>query len=146
MKKGILRNVTKFTGKHLCQGPFFNKFAGLRPATLFKRKLLHSCFPGNFAKFSRTPFLQNTSGQLLLCFMEFSDWESYRRTSKRVALGKSAAVSMIVYQNILSNFREPQVEQPKQLLNLKKLLTVKLSCCQFNLGSSQQTFVLMNTS
>ena len=26
----------------------------------------HSCFPVNFAKFSRTPFLQNTSGRLLL--------------------------------------------------------------------------------
>ena len=32
-KKGILRNFAKFTGKHLRQGPFFNKIAGfcLRP-------------------------------------------------------------------------------------------------------------------
>ena len=29
-KKGVLRNFTKFTGKHLCQNLFFNKFAGLR--------------------------------------------------------------------------------------------------------------------
>ena len=29
MKKGILKNVTKFTGKHLCQSLFFNKVAGL---------------------------------------------------------------------------------------------------------------------
>ena len=28
-KKGVLRNVTKLTGKHLCQSLFFNK--GLRP-------------------------------------------------------------------------------------------------------------------
>ena len=28
-KKGVLRNVTKFTGKHLCQSLFFNKVAGL---------------------------------------------------------------------------------------------------------------------
>ena len=27
-KKGILRNFVKFTGKHLCQGLFFNKVAG----------------------------------------------------------------------------------------------------------------------
>ena len=27
-KKGVLRNLTKFTGKHLCQGLFFNKVAG----------------------------------------------------------------------------------------------------------------------
>ena len=28
MKKGVLRNFTKFTGKHLCQSLFFNKVAG----------------------------------------------------------------------------------------------------------------------
>ena len=33
-KKAVLRNFAKFTGKHLCQGPLFNKVAGLRPATL----------------------------------------------------------------------------------------------------------------
>ena len=31
-KKGVLRNFTKFTGKHLCQGLCFNKVAGLRTA------------------------------------------------------------------------------------------------------------------
>ena len=29
MKKDVLRNFTKFTGKHLCQSLFFNKVAGL---------------------------------------------------------------------------------------------------------------------
>ena len=28
-KKGVLRNFAKFTGKHLCQGLFFNKVATL---------------------------------------------------------------------------------------------------------------------
>ena len=28
-EKGVLRNFTKFTGKHLCQSLFFNKVAGL---------------------------------------------------------------------------------------------------------------------
>ena len=37
-EKGVLRNFTKFTGKRLCQGLFFNKFAGLR----------HRCFPVNY--------------------------------------------------------------------------------------------------
>ena len=27
-EKGVLRNFTKFTGKHLCQNLFFNKVAG----------------------------------------------------------------------------------------------------------------------
>ena len=48
------------------QSPFFNKIAGLRPATLLKKRLWHKCFPVNFAKFLRTPFLQNTSWRLVL--------------------------------------------------------------------------------
>ena len=32
----------------------------LTPATLLKKRLWHTCFPVNFAKFIRTPFLQNT--------------------------------------------------------------------------------------
>ena len=29
-RKSVLRNFTKFTGKHLCQSLFLNKVAGLR--------------------------------------------------------------------------------------------------------------------
>ena len=36
-KKGVLRNFTKFTGKHLCQSLLFNRVAGLKPATLVKK-------------------------------------------------------------------------------------------------------------
>ena len=36
-KKDFLRNFAKLTGKHLCQGLFYNKVAGLRPPTLLKR-------------------------------------------------------------------------------------------------------------
>ena len=57
-----LRNFTKFTGKQLCQSLFFNKVAGLRPATLLKKRFWHRFFPVNFVKFLRTPFFQNTSG------------------------------------------------------------------------------------
>ena len=39
-KKGILRNFAKFTGKYLCQSLFFNKGAGLRPATLLKKTMV----------------------------------------------------------------------------------------------------------
>ena len=66
VRKGVPRNFAKFPGKHLCQSLFFDKVAGLRPATLLKKRLWHKCFPLNFAKFPRTPFLQNTSGRLLL--------------------------------------------------------------------------------
>ena len=65
-KKDVLRNFSKFTGKHLRQSLFFNKIAGLRPANLLKKRLWHRYFPKNFAKFLRTPFLQNTFARLLL--------------------------------------------------------------------------------
>ena len=37
IRKGVLRNFTKVSGKHLCQSLFFDKVASLRPATLLKR-------------------------------------------------------------------------------------------------------------
>ena len=66
VKKGVLRNFKKFTGKHLSQSLIFNKVAGLRPATLLKKRLWHRCFPVNFVELLKTLFLQNTSGRLLL--------------------------------------------------------------------------------
>ena len=35
MKKAVLKNFTKFTGKHLCQGLFFNKVAKKTQAQVF---------------------------------------------------------------------------------------------------------------
>ena len=70
VRKGVLRNFAKFTGKHLCQSLSFNKVVGLRPGTLLKKSLWHRCFPVYFAKFRRTPFLQNTSGRLLLLLLK----------------------------------------------------------------------------
>ena len=60
--KVVLINFAKFTGKPLCQSLFLNKVAALRSATLLRKRPWHRCFPVNFAKFIRTPFLQNTSG------------------------------------------------------------------------------------
>ena len=57
-KKSVLKNFTKFTRKYQCQSFFF-----------IKKKLWHRCFPVNFAKFLRTPFLLSTHGRLLLSFM-----------------------------------------------------------------------------
>ena len=65
-KKSVLRNFEKFTGKYLCQSLLFNKVAGLRLATLLKRRLWHRRFPLNFAKFLRTPFLTEHIRWLLL--------------------------------------------------------------------------------
>ena len=54
-RKGILRNFTEFTEKHLCQRLLFNKVAGLRPATLLKKALWHRCTEHLFY---RTPALR----------------------------------------------------------------------------------------
>ena len=40
--------------------------SGLRSATLLKRRLWHSCFPVNFVKFLRIPFLTENLRWLLL--------------------------------------------------------------------------------
>ena len=50
--KSVLRNFAKFTP--------------LRPTPLLKKRFCHRCFAVNFAKLLRTPFSQNSSGQLLL--------------------------------------------------------------------------------
>ena len=66
-KKAVLKNFTKFTGKHLCLSVFFNnKVAGLGPATLSKKRLWHRCFSVNFVKFLKNSFLTKHLLWLLL--------------------------------------------------------------------------------
>ena len=60
-EKGVLRNFTKFTRKHLCQSLFFNKVAGPRPATLLKKRLWHRClFSCEFCEISKNNFSYRT--------------------------------------------------------------------------------------
>ena len=56
MKKGVLRNFTEFTGKHLCQSLFFNKVAFLRLATLLKKETLAQVFFCKFCEVSKNTF------------------------------------------------------------------------------------------
>ena len=49
MKKGVLRNFTKFTGKHVCQSLFFNKVAGLG----LKKETLAQVFSCEFCEISK---------------------------------------------------------------------------------------------
>ena len=64
--KGILRNLAKFRRRHLCQSLFLNKVAGLRSATLLKKRPWHRCFPVKIAKFLRTPSFTEHRWRLLL--------------------------------------------------------------------------------
>ena len=45
-KIGVLKNLAKFTRKHLC----------LRPSTLLKKRFQHSCFPVNFCEIFKSTF------------------------------------------------------------------------------------------
>ena len=56
LQKGVLKYFTKFTGKYMYQSLFFYTVSGLRPATLWKKRLWHRCFPVNFVKFLRNVF------------------------------------------------------------------------------------------
>ena len=59
-KKGVLRNFAKFIRKHLFQSLFFNKIAGMRPATLLKKRLLGQVLSCEFCKISKNTFLYKT--------------------------------------------------------------------------------------
>ena len=56
VKKVFLEISQNSQTNQLCLSLFFNKVAGLRPATLLKKRHGHRCFPVNFVKFIRTPF------------------------------------------------------------------------------------------
>ena len=78
--------LTKLTRKHLCQRLSFNKVAGLRSATLLKESLRHRCFLDNFAKISRTPFLQNNCGDCLQQLLQITGKHRQRGTFRRIEL------------------------------------------------------------
>ena len=47
IKKAVLNNYALFTGKYLCRSLFLIKL----PCSFIKKRLQHSCFPWNIAKF-----------------------------------------------------------------------------------------------
>ena len=61
-KEGVLRNFTKFTGKHLIK---------LQASGLRKKRLWHRRFPVNFVKFLRTHFFIEHPWWLLLSFTSY---------------------------------------------------------------------------
>ena len=61
INKCLLGNFSKFTGKHLCQSPFFNKVADLRPATLFKKETLAQVFSCEFWGICKNTFFYRTT-------------------------------------------------------------------------------------
>ena len=56
VKKCVLKNFAKLTGKNMCWSLLFNKVAGLSPETLIRKRLQHRCFPVKFVIFLRYLF------------------------------------------------------------------------------------------
>ena len=56
--KKVFLEISQNSQENVCaRVSFLIKVAGLRTATLLKKKLWYKCFPVNFAKFLRTPSL-----------------------------------------------------------------------------------------
>ena len=55
-KKDALKYLAKLIGKHVYRSLFLKKVSGCRPATLFKKSLIHKFFSVKFL-FFRTAFL-----------------------------------------------------------------------------------------
>ena len=58
IRNGVLRNFAKLTGKQKCQSLFFNEVAGLRSATLLKKRLWHKGFSCEFCEISKSTFFR----------------------------------------------------------------------------------------
>ena len=97
VKKGVLRNFAKLTGKHLCQSLFFNKVADLygeiyvfspnaekcRSVTLLKKSLWYRRFPVNLRIFQEHLFYRTPPDN---CFCRFclSSFRIWKRLSKTI--------------------------------------------------------------
>ena len=109
--KVILRNLVKFTAKYLRQSFVLIKLQASR--------FWHRCFPVNFAKFLRKPFLQN-SFRRLLCFQihfEFPNLGFVFSKSRRVFAILHCACDLILRSFTIFNSRF--------LKNFKKICILK---------------------
>ena len=67
--KNVFSEISQNSQENTCARVSFLIKLQARSATVLKKGLWHRCFPVNFAKFLRTPFLQNTLRRLLLKFL-----------------------------------------------------------------------------
>ena len=72
IKKGVLKNFAKFAG-NICVSLFFNKVAGLRPASLLKKESLAQEFSCEFCEIFKNHFFTKHLRWLLFGSVTFSD-------------------------------------------------------------------------
>ena len=81
IKKVLLKIMENSLENSSARVSFLKNFAGLKPATLFKKRLWHSCFPVSFAKFLRTDFKLIISIRLKIYLLIFV--KNHIRTCKQ---------------------------------------------------------------
>ena len=94
VKKGVLKNLQNFTGKHMLES-LLNKVAGHCVCHFLEKRLQHICFPVKFRTFLRTPILKNFCERLFLSFLGFA------KLNHNVSLGLSWR-HRALYNNIIS--------------------------------------------
>ena len=104
VRKGVLRNYTKFTRKHLCQNLFFNKVVSLDPATLLKMRLWNRWLSVNVVNFLRNTFSYRTPVSNCFCF--------FRTT-----------IDLISYSNVKLGF----VSKTQPILKKRQIIFLKIS-------------------
>ena len=58
MQKDVLRNFTKFTGKHLCQSLFFKKSCSPKACNFIKKEILAQVLSCEFCEISKNTFFK----------------------------------------------------------------------------------------
>ena len=96
---------------------------GLWPETcnFIKKETLHRCFPVNFAKFLRIPFLQNTSRRVLL-------WHCYDCSTVRASRYKFYELLPLLHSEIhcwrITTCTRNMTNDPINIIGLFRLLTL----------------------
>ena len=112
----VLKNFTKFTGKHLCQGLFFNKVAE-------KRDSGTGVFSVNFVKFLRTSFSQNTPSGYFLCHHTKALWfpgfsqKKKKKSSRKFSNSKNFGI-------LWGSFGDPEFEANWKIVANDTLLNI----------------------
>ena len=91
IKTDFLKNFAIISGKHLCSSLLFNKVAGLRPATLLKRRLQSRCLAVNIVKLFRTPFSTEHLRWLLLTTVTIPQAICHWKPIKSLAVSLSSS-------------------------------------------------------
>ena len=84
IKKGVLENFAKFTGKHLCQSLSLFLIKLLKACNFIKRVTLAQVFSCEFCEIFKNTFLQNSSGRLLLkphlmCYFRYYIYDARKK-------------------------------------------------------------------